>query len=170
MRPLFANLAATNVPSLQVASTATGQFIGGLGRGGIVSRGQPPNLSWSLFWVVGVRNATGPITGVEIRSGEVSAAAAPVVLTLCSPCKNTSAAAVGAPSGTVAAGSISNLTQEQQTTLRQSKLYVNVKTAANPAGELRGAITRRGQVAGPLPNNRMPTPIKPGPPQPVSGP
>jgi hypothetical protein len=171
--PLRASLSASHVASLQVASTATGRFIGGLIRGGVSAGGQRPNLSWSLFWAVGVTNTTGPVTGVEIRSGEASAAATgSLFLTLCSPCNNVSASAAGGVGATtLRGGTIRNLTQEQVNALRRSDLFVNVTTAANPAGELRGQITRRSPVTSSAPpNNRIPNPLKPGAPQKVPSP
>ena len=169
--PLRANLSASQVPSLQVASTATGRFLGALIRAGFGAKGQRlPDLSWGLFWVINVQNTTGPVTGVEIRSGGVTAAAAPVFLTLCSPCNSVSASAASAGTNLLT-GKIQNLTPQQVTALRTADLYVNVATAANPAGELRGPITRRSPVtSGAPPNNRIPNPIKPGKPGTVTGP
>jgi CHRD domain len=166
--PLRANLSASQVGSLQVASTASGRFLGALIRRGFTGRGDRPNFSWGLFWVVSVQNTTGPVTGIEIRSGGISAAAAPVFLTLCGPCSlSASAASAGANYLT---GKVTNLTQEQVTALRKADLYVNVSTAANPAGELRGPITRRTPAPSAAPpNNRIPNPIKPGPPQNIPG-
>jgi hypothetical protein len=166
--PLRANLSASQVSSLQVASTATGRFIGALGRGGGVSRTQRPNLSWSLFWVIAVKNTTGPVTGIEIRRGETNdvrgAVASGTFLTLCGPCRTANAAA-GSPTDSLLGGSVRNLTREQVSALRQGDLYVNVMTAANPAGELRGQITRRSPVTptNAPPVNRMPNPLKPVP-------
>ncbi len=161
--PLRAILSASQVPGIQVASTATGRFLGALLRSGSGSRGERPNFSWRFFWAIGVQNTTGPITGVEIRSGEVSATASSVFLTLCSPCNVTSAAGAGIAGTTLVGGTLPSLTQAQVTALRTANLYVNVATAANPAGELRGPITRRSPVtSGAPPNNRQPNPIKPG--------
>jgi CHRD domain len=167
--PLRANLSASQVASLQVASTASGRFLGALIRSGFGAKGQRvPDLSWGLFWVISVQNTTGPVTGIEIRSGEISAAAAPVFLTLCRPC-NLSASAASAGANYLT-GKVTNLTQEQVTALRKAELYINVMTAANPAGELRGPITRRTPAPSAAPpNNRMPNPIKPGPPQRIPG-
>jgi hypothetical protein len=168
--PLRANLSASQVPSLQVASTASGRFLGALIRSGFGAKGQRvPDLSWGLFWVISVQNTTGPVTGIEIRSGQVGAAASSVFLTLCSPCSvSASAASAGA---NLLTGKLTKLTQEQVTALRKAELYVNVTTAANPAGELRGPITRRSPVtSGAPPNNRIPNPIKPGKPGTVTGP
>ncbi len=168
--PLRANLSATQAGTLQVASTATGRFLGALVRGGFSGRGARPNFSWGLFWAIGVQNTTGPVTGVEIRSGEVSATASSVFLTLCSPCNVTSAASAGIAGTTLVGGKLPNLTQAQVTALRTADLYVNVATAANPAGELRGPITRRAPVtSGAPPNNRIPAPIKPGPANDIPG-
>jgi len=170
--PLRATLSAGQVASLQVASTASGRFLGALIRSGFTGRsGERPHLSWGLFWAIGVQNTTGPVTSVEIRSGEVSAAAGPIFLTLCSPCSAKSAAAAGSAGTTLLGGAIRNLTQEQLNTLRKADLYVNVATGANPAGELRGPITRRSPVTTSAPpNNRIPNPIKPGKPGTVTGP
>ena len=170
---LRANLSASKVASLQVASTATGRFIGGVFRNGVPVRGERPTVTWNLFWAVGVTNTTGPITGVEIRKGEAgtSAAASSAFLTLCSPCNNISASAAGAAGTTLRGGVIRNLTPEQATALRRSDLFVSVMTAANPGGELQGQVTRPKPVttAAP-PNNRMPNPIKPIPGGTPSGP
>ena len=172
--PLSADLSAAQVPSLQVASTASGRFLGALTRAGFSGqRGDRPNLSWGLFWAIGVRNTTGPITSVEIRSGGVSAAAAgPVVFKLCGPCNSASAAAAGVNDTTLVSGTpLRNLTAEQVATLRRAELFVNVTTAANPAGELRGPITRRSPVtSGAPPNTRQPNPLKPGAPGNPPGP
>ena len=137
-----------------------------------MARGERPNLSWGLFWAIGVQNTTGPITGVEIRSGEVSATAGSVFLKLCSPVQRRgSAASAGIAGRLLVGGTLQNLTQAQVTALRTADLFVNVATAANPAGELRGPITRRSPVtSGAPPNNRIPNPIKPGPPGKITGP
>ena len=80
-------------------------------------------------------------------------------------------AAAASAGANLLAGKIQNLTPQQVTALRTADLYVNVATAANPAGELRGPITRRSPVtSGAPPNNRMPNPIKPGPPNKATGP
>lgn len=172
--PLRANLSASQVASLQVASTATGRFLGALVRKGFTGRGDRPNVSWGLFWAIGVQNTTGPVTGVEIRSGGPSVAAAgggSLFLKLCGPCTNVSASAAGAAGASPIGGTIKNLTQEQVNTLRRGELYVNVTTAANPSGELRGPITRRSPVtSGAPPTNRIPNPIKPGPGNDIPGP
>jgi hypothetical protein len=165
--PLRAILTAANVSHLEVASTATGRFVGGLFRSGSPQRGERPNFSWNLFWAVIASNTTGPITGVEIRSGEVSATAGDVFLKLCGPCNVTSAAAAAAVGGgvTLTGGVIRNLTKEQVSALRTDELFVNVMTGANPSGELRGQVTRLKPVTtGAPPVTRMPNPIKPGPP------
>ena len=171
---LRADLSAAQVPSLQAASTASGRFLGALTRAGFsVKRGDQPNRPWSLVWAIGVRNTTGPITNVEIRSGGVRAAAAgPVVFKLCGPCNVTSAAAAGVNDTSLVSGApLRNLTAEQVATLRRAELFVNVTTAANPAGELRGPITRRSPVtSGAPPNTRQPNPIKPGAPGNLPGP
>ncbi len=167
--PLRASLSAAQVPSLQATSTATGRFLGALVRGGFSGRGERPTVSWGLFWAIGVQNTTGPITGVEIRSGEVTATASSVFLTLCSPCNM--AANAASAGQTMLGGRLPNLTQQQVTALRTADLYVNVTTAANPAGELRGPITRRSPVTSAAPpNNRQPNPLKPGSPGKVTGP
>jgi hypothetical protein len=95
-----------------------------------------------------------------------------VFLKLCSPCNVASAASAGiAGAGvTLVGGRIPNLTQEQLNALRRADLFVNVMTAANPAGELRGPITRRSPVTTSAPpNTRQPNPIKPGPANDIPG-
>jgi hypothetical protein len=100
----------------------------------------------------------------------VSATASSVFLKLCGPCNVASAATAGTAGTTLVGGKLPNLTQAQVTALRTADLYVNVATAANPAGELRGPITRRAPVtSGAPPNNRIPAPIKPGPANDIPG-
>jgi CHRD domain len=140
--PLQAELSSRNVPTLQVASTATGRFIGVPGRRG----------GFTLFWVVAVEHTTGPVIGVEIRTGNVSAAAGPTVLSLCSPCGTTNS---------FVTGRVGPLTGEQLKALRTHTLFVNVMTGANPSGELRGQLKRKTpNMTSPSPNTRMP-PLKP---------
>jgi CHRD domain len=154
--PLQAELSSRNVPTLQVASTATGRFIGALSRRGFtVKKGErPPNVSWGLFWVVAVERTTGPVTGVEIRAGNVRAAAGSTVISLCTPCKTTNS---------FVTGRVAPLTEAQLDALRSHSLFVNVMTGANPSGELRGQLARKTpKTTSPLPNTRMPHPLKPG--------
>jgi hypothetical protein len=127
-----------------VASTATGGFIGVFGRGG-----------FTLFWVVAVERTTGPVTGIEIRAGNVSAAAGPTVLSLCAPCKATNS---------FVTGRVGPLTNEQLDVLRTRTLFVNVMTHANPSGELRGKLKRKTvtPTTTSSPNTKMPHPLKPG--------
>ena len=152
--PLLAELSSRNVPTLQVASAATGRFIGALSRRGFTgTRGQrPANVSWGLFWVVAVERTTGPVTGIEIRAGNVSAAAGPTVTSLCAPCKTTNS---------FVTGFVAPLTKEQLAALRTQTLFVNVMTGANPSGELRGQVTRKTPTTTSSPNTKMPHPLKP---------
>ena len=82
----------------------------------------------TLSWKLTFKQLSGPATAAHIHAG-VRGKSGPVVKPLCGPCTS------GA-SGTV------TLTAAEITALRNRKYYANVHTARNPAGEIRGQITR----------------------------
>ncbi len=152
--PLRAKLDSAHVvPALKVAvPAATGRFNGGLVRVVSLKRGERVTIAWSLFWSLSASSLTGPATAAQIHvggPGEIG----PVLVPLCGPC------------GSRAGGAVRNLTREQVTVLRSGNLYVNVQTAANPSGEIRGQVTRRPPVRpgdAPQPTG-SPRPLKPLP-------
>jgi CHRD domain len=85
---------------------------------------------YSVRWTLTYRNLTGPATAAHVHRARVGKAG-PVVLALCGPCRTgrTRAAPV---SKTIANAMKGGLT------------YVNVHTARNQAGEIRGQIRKVG--------------------------
>ena len=150
--PLRADLdAAHAVPAPKVAApAATGRLDGALVRTAREKHGEGLGIAWSLRWKLNTSGTTGPVTAAAIHVG-AAGETGPVLVALCAPCSSRAGAVVR------------NLTSEQATALRRGNLYVNVETAANPAGEIRGQVTRRSArppgtiVPGPLP------PPKPSP-------
>src|SRR5262245_21742417 len=81
----------------------------------------------SLTWKLTFKNLSGPATAAHIHVG-ARKVAGPVVLPLCGPCTSP---VTGGPT---------TLTADQVKDLLAGKYYVNVHTAKNPAGEIRGQI------------------------------
>ena len=80
-------------------------------------------LKWRLTW----KQLTGPATAAHIhmaRRGKPG----PVIVPLCGPC-------------TTPATGTATLTTAQIASLRRAGLYVNVHTARNAGGEIRGQLT-----------------------------
>ncbi len=84
-------------------------------------------LSYSLIWA----DLTGPATAAHFHGPAAPGANAPVVIPIPPPI-------TGANSGTV------TLTPAQIKDMEAGKWYVNVHTAANPMGEIRGQLLRSG--------------------------
>ena len=82
----------------------------------------------TLTWRLTFTHLSGPATAAHIHMG-VRGVSGPVVITLCGPCTSPKTGTT-----TVTATQIANL--------KARKFYVNVHTARNPAGEIRGQITR----------------------------
>jgi CHRD domain-containing protein len=85
--------------------------------------------SGTLKWTLTFKHLTGPATAAHIHNG-VRGKAGPVVVALCGQCK---ASETGTLTGEVAASTA--------TAMGKGKYYVNVHTAKNPNGEIRGQIT-----------------------------
>jgi hypothetical protein len=94
-------------------ATATGQFAGRL---------NGSKLTWTLKF----SGLTGPATAAHIHLGAMGASGN-VVVPLCGPCKSP-------VKGTA------TLSKALLKALKTHKLYVNVHTAKNPAGEIRGQL------------------------------
>jgi CHRD domain len=110
---------AQEVPKPRGASGARGTFAGGL-----VRRGTGGSLSWRLAF----RGLSGGATASHIHFGKRGKAGA-VAVALCGPCRSGSRGTARLNAKTVAA-------------LLGGGAYVNVHTARNAAGEIRGQIVR----------------------------
>jgi hypothetical protein len=81
----------------------------------------------TLKWTLTFAHLSGPAAASHIHSG-VRGKAGPVLVPLCGPC-------------TSPASGTATVTQAQITDMVAGKDYVNVHTAKNPNGEIRGQIT-----------------------------
>jgi hypothetical protein len=85
---------------------------------------------YSVKWTLTYRNLTGPAAAAHIHRGKVGKAG-PVVVPLCGPCR----------SGRTGNAPVSKAVV---TALKGGSTYVNVHTARNKAGEIRGQIRKLG--------------------------
>lgn len=76
------------------------------------------------------RNLTGKAAAAHVHKGKPGKAG-PVVLALCGPCKNGQSGTASISKAVVAA-------------MKAGAAYVNVHTAKNPAGEIRGQVRKLG--------------------------
>jgi hypothetical protein len=149
------------VPAVQAPTAAVGHFHGVLLRSGIGAAkvaalagckvitpprrsGLPTRINcggstvlmpaaagqWRLVWRLSVSGLSGPATGADIHMATAGHAAAPA-FALCGPCQSVSQGRMV-------------LSADQATALSTNAAYVNVDTAANPGGEIRGQIVRTG--------------------------
>ena len=81
----------------------------------------------TLTWRLTFKQLTGPATAAHIHMAR-RGTPGPVIVPLCSPC-------------TSPATGTATLTTAQVQSLRRAGLYVNVHTARNPGGEIRGQLT-----------------------------
>lgn len=113
--------AAQEVPKPRAAAGARGRLAAGLERNGAGG-----TLSWRLTF----QGLSGGATAAHVhlgRRGKAGVVAAP----LCGPCRS-------------GARGTARLNARSVTALLGGGAYVNVHTARNPAGEIRGQITRGG--------------------------
>ena len=82
----------------------------------------------TLTWRLTFTHLSGPATAAHIHRG-ARGVSGPVVVPLCGPC-------------TSPASGTANVTQADLKDMLARKMYVNVHTARNPNGEIRGQITR----------------------------
>ena len=117
-KPMYyqANLAGTQ----EVPPTAS------RGTGVVTAKLYPDTRS--LDYKVEYTGLSGPATAAHIHAGAAAGANAPVAL----PFKSTASPITGA----------NILTDEQVAALMDGKAYVNIHTAANPGGEIRGQLAR----------------------------
>ena len=118
MMGVSANLTAgQEVPAQAVKDTrATGKFVGTLS-------------GKKLTWVLTFSHLTGAATAAHIHIGAMGKAGN-VLKALCAPCK----------SGVHGTTTLSAMARTQLST---HKLYVNVHTAKNPNGEIRGQLSEK---------------------------
>lgn len=83
-----------------------------------------------LTWRLTFRRLSGAATAAHIHTGGKKVAG-PVLVPLCAPCTSGQTGSV-------------TLTAEQASTIRSARTYVNVHTAKNPGGEIRGQLVRMG--------------------------
>jgi hypothetical protein len=119
--------AAREVPKpTGVGDSARGMFTAGLTR-----KGTGGTLSWRLTF----RGLTGAANAAHIHRARPGVAG-PVVVALCGPCRSGVRGTARLKAGTV-------------TALLAGGAYVNVHTAKNPAGEIRGQVRRGGKPVPP---------------------
>src|SRR5918996_4392270 len=109
-----------------VRASARGSFAAGLTR-----KGTRRTLSWRLTF----RGLTGRATAAHIHLAKAGVAG-PVAVPLCGPCRS-------GVRGTA------KLKARTVTALLGGRAYVNVHTAKNPAGEIRGQIRKGGKALQP---------------------
>ena len=80
----------------------------------------------TLSWTLTFSGLTGPATAAHIHMG-AKGASGPVVVPICGPCKSP------VKGSAKVSGSL-------KSAFAQHKLYVNVHTAKNPGGEIRGQL------------------------------
>ena len=85
--------------------------------------------SFSIAWTLGFKNLTGRAAAAHIHRGKVGKAG-PVLVSLCGPCR----------SGQKGKAKIS---KSVAAAIKAGTTYVNVHTAKNAAGEIRGQIKKR---------------------------
>jgi hypothetical protein len=116
--------AAKEVPKpAGVKANATGTFAAGLTR-----RGSGGTLAWRLTF----RNLTGRAAAAHVHLAKPGKAG-PVAAALCGPCR----------SGMRGSARVNRRTY---TALLNGGAYVNVHTARNPAGEIRGQVKKGGRA------------------------
>jgi hypothetical protein len=114
--------AKQEVPKQAVsAPNGTGTFTGKY-----VEHGKTATLTWKLT----IARLSGPATAAHIHMGK-KGVAGNVLVALCGPCK-------ASQSGTA------KLSAAAISALEAGKTYVNVHTAKNPAGEIRGQVKVTG--------------------------
>jgi len=123
-------------------SNARGSFVGTL-----VRKGSGGTVAWRLTF----RGLTGRATAAHVHLA-ARGRPGPVALPLCGPCRSGIRGSAKANAKTVRA-------------LLAGRAYVNVHTARNPAGEIRGQI-RRGSTVLPPPTTTTTTTTDPGDPYP----
>jgi CHRD domain len=115
-------------PAAAVPAGASGRFEALLAHAPVYSRppGRSLKIVWKLAWRLTTSNLNGPVTKVQIDQGAKGQAGA-MLIPLCGPC--------GSP-----ARGVVEVTASKAALLLSGGTYVNVSTAANSPGEIRGQI------------------------------
>jgi CHRD domain len=111
----------TEVPRPKGATFARGAF-----SGKYVEHGKTATLTWKLTF----SRLTGKAVAAHIHAGK-RGVAGPVIVPLCGPCRNGQVGKV-------------TITEKTISALESGTAYVNVHTAKNAAGEIRGQIATKG--------------------------
>ena len=109
------------VPRPKGATFARGTF-----SGKYVEHGKTATLTWKLTF----SRLTGKAVAAHIHAGK-RGVAGPVIVPLCGPCRNGQVGKV-------------TITEATISKLESGAAYVNVHTAKNAAGEIRGQIAAKG--------------------------
>jgi hypothetical protein len=118
---------ASATPQLQAHLSAASEVPAQTGHGSGIFTATITDAT--LHWRLQVANLSGSVVAAVIRVG-AAGQIGPRLLYLCSPCLND-------------AGGTVRLTTAEVTQIRNGGTYVNVGTAAVPAGEVRGQLTSR---------------------------
>jgi len=130
-----ANVSATVLEALQTAgayvnvhtaTNAPGEIRGQLGVRANVTTALKARQEVSISWRLTFSKLTGRATAAHIHTG-ATGRSGPVALPLCGPCRSGVRKAATVQSSLLAA-------------LEAGRAYVNIHTARNPAGEIRGQI------------------------------
>jgi hypothetical protein len=117
------NIAAGMNPQQEVpAPSAAADAARGAFTGTVTTTSNGADFTWKLVFT----QLTGPATAAHLHTG-ARKEPGPVIVPLCSPCTNNMTGKAHLTPGDVSA-------------LRSGRVYVNIHTAANPAGEIRGQV------------------------------
>lgn len=122
---------AALTPGLEVPRAKAPANARGLFTGTVTEDGANRSLRWTLTF----GNLSGKAVAAHVHKGRRGVAGG-VLVPLCGPCK------------TGQSGSV-QVSKEAADALRQGRAYVNVHTARNQAGEIRGQAKLTGQTSGP---------------------
>jgi hypothetical protein len=99
--------------------------------GGFSAKSTETTAKTTIHWVLRFHGLSGKAMAAHVHLGK-KGKAGPVAIALCGPCKN-------GQSGTV------KITSAIETALESGGTYVNIHTAKNPAGEIRGQLKLTGK-------------------------
>ena len=85
--------------------------------------------TYTAKWKLTFRNLTGKAVAAHIHHGKPGKAG-PVLVSLCGPCKS-------------GRGGSAKISEAAVTAIEKGQAYVNVHTAKNPGGEIRGQIAKK---------------------------
>jgi CHRD domain len=134
---------AAEVPKPTAAAGAGGVFTSTITKNG---------SAYALAWKLTYRKLSGPAVAAHIHRGGAGAAGG-VILALCGPC-------------TSGQTGKAKLTKSVADAMRRGTAYVNVHTAKNSAGEIRGQTKLTKTVVGQPPPSTPPPPPDESPPPP----